>query len=64
MRLPPDLDVAPQQRRYSVGSFAGIPLGTDAKPAERDEPKRDRGNALAIELVLVEVLGHRGPQFR
>src|SRR5436305_10595929 len=60
--FPTDADVTPEQRRDAVRSLAGISLGADAEPTERNEVKRDGRNALTVELVLVEVLGHRSAQ--
>src|SRR5207302_3215412 len=62
--LPANLNVTPKQCRDAVGPLAGGSLGADAEPAERDETERDGRNPLAIELLLVEVLGHRGAQTR
>src|SRR5262249_47925398 len=60
----PNLDVTTEQRRDAVGPIARKPLRADPEPAERDQPKCDGGNALPIELVLVEMLGHRRAKLR
>src|SRR5581483_5863040 len=58
-----DVDVAPRQRGDPVGArLARIALRPDAEPAEVDQPQRDRRDAFAVELVLVEMLRHHGPQ--
>ena len=56
-------DVTLAQRRDAVRArCARVPVGADAEPAEVDEAQRDRGNARAIELVIVEIVRHRAAQ--
>src|SRR6185436_15385246 len=60
-----DLDVALPERRDSVRPrLLRIPLGARPKPAEVDQTKRDRADALAVEMAAVHVLGHRRPDLR
>src|SRR5690348_11782922 len=61
---PANADVAPEQGRHAVGSLTRISFGADAEPAERNETKCNGRNAFAIELFPVQVLAHRGAQFR
>src|SRR5690242_5730598 len=57
-------DVATHERGHAVGPVANITLRADAKPAELDQPERDSGDALAIELLLAEMHGHSLAQRR
>src|SRR5260221_6227715 len=43
---------------------ARMPIGTDTEPPEVDEPQSNRAYARPVEIVLVEVLGHRRAQRR
>src|SRR3954469_2292112 len=57
---PTHADMAlPQRRDPERARGLGVPLGTDAEPAEVDQPHRDRRDLLLRQAVERHVLGHR-----
>ena len=59
-----DVDVPLQEGRHAERAISDVALGADPEPAELDQPQRDRRDALAIELLLVEMERHRFTQRR
>ena len=60
IRLPRTFTWLLPQRRDPVGpGLLRVALRAGPKPAEVDQPERDRRDPLAVEVVAVHVLGHR-----